>query len=303
MTVKVNLEDLIEVRTAVTEHVHLVGLRGANDYEVEKRMFAELKERIDEIPNRVGSDEYLVIFCDGLLVAAQVTEFGDLPEGMAAYTLEPDEHVVFRFEEKHICEFWDYFCSEDNQAKYNLNIAKPRFEIFKESLQPAGMTEIYFPTHDREVKVLALGELKVVGLRVICKDGDAYKNEIPKAAVELKRRIGEIANRVVPERMIGVFVAGDYSQDEDGYWVCVQVEEIADVPEGMSSLTVPPQSYAVTLHKGRTDMIFRTYELLHHWIAEHGYERVQRSWHLEIYEQWGEPADTVEVLLHDTITI
>ncbi|UVI30854.1 effector binding domain-containing protein [Paenibacillus spongiae] len=303
MTVQINLEELIQVRTAVTEKVHLVGLKGANDYEVEKRMFAELKARNDEIPNRIGADEYLVIFGDGLLVAAQVTEFGQLPEGMTAYTLEPDEHAVFRFEEKHICAFWEYFCSPDNQAKYNLNIDKPRFEIFKESLQPAGMTEIYFPTHDREVKVLALGELKLVGLRVICKNGGEYKTEIPKAAAELKRRIGDIDSKTEPQRMIGVFVPGDYSQQEDGYWVCVQVDDVASVPEGMTSLIVPPQSYAVTLHKGRIDMIFRTYELLHHWIAEHGYERIQRSWHLEIYEQWGTPSDTVEVMLHDTITV
>ncbi|QYR24378.1 GyrI-like domain-containing protein [Paenibacillus sp. sptzw28] len=222
---------------------------------------------------------------------------------MVGYTIQADEYAVFRFEEKHIADFWDYFCSIDNQALYNLNIEKPRFEIFNKELQPKGVTEIYFPTHDREVKVVALGEIKLVGIRVVCETGEQYAEEIPGAFAELTRRLEEIPGRIEPERIIGAFFVSDESAEEDGYWACVEVEQFVSVPQEMEAITVPPQSYAVTVHRGRVNQISKTYELLHKWIAENGYERVLRAWHLEQYEKSGPVKGPVTAHLHDTITL
>ncbi|MGM1048095.1 MAG: GyrI-like domain-containing protein [Bacillota bacterium] len=151
------------------------------------------------------------------------------------------------------------------------------------------------------MKVVELNEKKLVGIRVVC-PSDQYVIEIPRASYELKERLNEINDVVSPARLIGAFVVGDFSEEEDGYWVCVEVNEIRKVPEGMVSLVVPKQKYAVKRHKGSNYEIRNTYEKLHKWIEENGLERLQRSWHLEISDEWGyKEMKDIEVDLYDTI--
>jgi predicted transcriptional regulator YdeE len=300
--VQTGMEQAMQVRTIVTEPVKLVGFMSANGPQDERMLFERLQARKSEIAGRTGEEEYLVIVPGGLIVAAPVSDITDVPEGMIGYTIEADEYVVFRFEEKFIGDFWDYFCNPANQNKYNLNIDKPRFEIFRSDLQPQGVTEIYFPTNDRSYEVSALGKLHLVGIRVRCEDGEAYAAEIPKAFAELERRLYEIPDRVEPARLIGAFFVSDEAEEEDGYWACVEVNESALVPDGMTSVTVPPQTYAVTVHRGRTNQLFRTYERLHQWIGEQGFGRNLRSWHIEVYREHASAAGgPVEISLYDTI--
>lgn len=151
------------------------------------------------------------------------------------------------------------------------------------------------------MKVVELGEKKLVGLRVVC-PGDQYVHEIPKASFKLKERLNEIRDVISPARLVGAFIVGDFSEEEDGYWVCVEVSEIGQVPEGMVSLIVPKQKYAVIRHKGPNDEIRNTYEKLHHWMDENKLERLQRSWHLEITDEWGnQELNEIETDLYDTI--
>jgi predicted transcriptional regulator YdeE len=151
------------------------------------------------------------------------------------------------------------------------------------------------------MKIVELSEKKLVGIRVTC-PGDQYVNEIPKASFKLKERLNEIKGVISPARLVGAFIAGDYSEEEDGYWVCVEVNEIRQVPEGMVSLEVPKQKYAVIKHKGPNFEIMNTYEKLHNWIEENNLERLHRSWHLEISNEWGnKELKDLEVDLYDTI--
>ncbi|MGM0883064.1 MAG: GyrI-like domain-containing protein [Bacillota bacterium] len=151
------------------------------------------------------------------------------------------------------------------------------------------------------MRVVQLESKKLVGIRVIC-EGDQYVNEIPKAAKKLEERILQIKNVIDPNKMIGAFVVGDYSDEEDGYWVCVEVEEYDEIPEGMVSLNVPEQRYAVITHTGSNHEIRNTYEALHQWINENGFERVLNTWHLEITENWGsQESNAYEIDLYDTI--
>ncbi|WP_373458153.1 effector binding domain-containing protein [Paenibacillus harenae] len=97
-------------------------------------------------------------------------------------------------------------------------------------------------------------------------------------------------------------MVGDFSEEEDGYWVCVEVNNIRQVPEGMISVVVPKQKYAVLRHKGSNYEIRDSYEKLHNWIEENKHERLLRSWHLEVSDEWGQrEADKMEVDLYDTI--
>ncbi len=151
------------------------------------------------------------------------------------------------------------------------------------------------------VKIIELDEKKLVGIRVIC-PGDQYVNEIPKASYDLKQRLSEINDVVSPAKLVGAFVVGDFSEEEDGYWVCVEVKDIREVPEGMVSIVVPKQKYAVIRHKGPNYEIRNTYEKLHNWIEENRLERLQRSWHLEISNEWGlKEISDIEIDLYDTI--
>lgn len=151
------------------------------------------------------------------------------------------------------------------------------------------------------MKTVVLNEMKLIGIRVVC-PGDQYVYEIPKASHALKERLNEIRNVVSPARVVGAFIAGDFTEEEDGYWVCVEVNEVRDVPKGMVSLLVPKQKYAVITHTGTKHEIRNTYELLHKWIKDNGFERIRRSWHLEIAEEWGKKDVGEEHIdLYDTI--
>lgn len=151
------------------------------------------------------------------------------------------------------------------------------------------------------MKVVELDEKKLVGIRVVC-PGDQYANEIPKASVMLRYRLGEIQEVIHPARLVGAFIVGDYSEEEDGYWVCVEVSEFKEIPEDMVSLVVPKQKYAVITHKGPNHQIRNSYEQLHRWIDDHQLERIHRAWHLEISDEWGQDGiNDIEVDLYDTI--
>lgn len=151
------------------------------------------------------------------------------------------------------------------------------------------------------MKVVELSEKKLVGIRVVC-PGDQYVNEIPKASFKLKERLNEIKDVVSPARLVGAFIVGDFTAEEDGYWVCVEVNEVRQVPEGMVSLIVPKQKYAVIRHKGPNYEIRNTYEKLHQWIEENHFVRLQGAWHLEISDEWGvKETNDIEIDLYDTI--
>lgn len=109
---------------------------------------ATLKARREEIQDQAADhNTYMVIHDNGskMTVGLLVNRVGEVPEGMVSMTLPEEEYEVFRFEEKHICSFWQFFCEQDNQKKYGVDAAKARFEIFNDGLQPNGVTEICFP--------------------------------------------------------------------------------------------------------------------------------------------------------------
>ncbi|MFD1020927.1 GyrI-like domain-containing protein [Thalassobacillus hwangdonensis] len=143
--------------------------------------------------------------------------------------------------------------------------------------------------------VKEIGEKKLVGFRVVCEDMKEFGEEIPKASMKLVERKSEIKHLVEPVNLIGAFKVAEESQDEDGYWSCFEVEAIEDVPEGMVSLTIPKQKYAVLNFKGHSSEIIDVYTDLHQWITDNGYERTPEKWTLEIYSEWSENEDNVDL--------
>lgn len=150
-----------------------------------------------------------------------------------------------------------------------------------------------------ENKIRELSELKLVGFRVLC-PGDQFIKEIPKASLLLDNRLHEIKNVINPHQQVGAFVVGDCSDEEDGYWIGVQVTEYEEVPEGMVTITVPPQKYAAQKYEGPNEQIMDAYNRLHKWIEESGHTRLLDKWHLEIYHSW-KNTEKIDVELLDTI--
>ncbi|MCA0983242.1 GyrI-like domain-containing protein [Halobacillus yeomjeoni] len=140
-----------------------------------------------------------------------------------------------------------------------------------------------------------MGDKKLVGFRVICASMEGYGQAIPEASMALQRRKDEINQLVEPVKLIGAFKAAETSEQGDGYWVCYEVHEVEEVPEGMVSLVIPANTYAVLNYKGRSSNIHQVYSDLHKWIEEHRYERVPNEWTLEIYTKWTEQEDHVDL--------
>ncbi len=118
--------------------------------------------------------------------------------------------------------------------------------------------------------------------------------------VRLHERIGEIKQVVDPIQWYGAFVVENETDETDGYWVCVEVKEFEGIPDGMETLTIPPQLYAITRYTGENHRIMNAYEELHKWIDEHDYTRLKDKWHIEKYYGWTD-SKNVDVELYDTI--
>jgi predicted transcriptional regulator YdeE len=144
-----------------------------------------------------------------------------------------------------------------------------------------------------------LDELRLVGFRVLC-SGNQFLVEIPKASLRLSERISEIKQVINPFEQFGAFVVENETANEDGYWVCVEVKEYEDIPTDMVTLTIPPQRYAVTRHKGSNNKILDAYNDLHKWIKDNNYVRLKNKWHIERFFDWKD-TEKIDVELLDTI--
>ncbi|UVI33189.1 GyrI-like domain-containing protein [Paenibacillus spongiae] len=141
----VSIEQFTQVRSEKLESVPLMGFLGEILAD-ERQLFDRLKQSIDMLFSNRSVDQYLVIL-PGLrpLAAIEAVDSQTVPEGMTLFTIPEDNYVIFRFEEKFVGDFWNTVCTSENQAKYRIDLSKPRFERFTAMLQSIGITEWYIP--------------------------------------------------------------------------------------------------------------------------------------------------------------
>ena len=139
------MQDILQVRNVKLDEVKLIGFMGDN-LDDQHRLFVLMDEKIEQINSRNSDNQFLVIL-PGLLplVAVEVKETINVPDGMTEFNIPEDDYVIFRFEEKYISDFWESICTIENQTKYNIDFSKPRYEIFTQDLQSTGFTEWYIP--------------------------------------------------------------------------------------------------------------------------------------------------------------
>ncbi|MGG3280047.1 GyrI-like domain-containing protein [Paenibacillus solani] len=85
---------------------------------------------------------------------------------------------------------------------------------------------------------------------------------------ELFTRIEEIKNRKVSSETLGVI-----KRNEHGYMAGVEVDQMAEVPDGMFSYVIPAGMYVGMTHKGPISKINESFQTLINWLASSNYEQ------------------------------
>lgn len=138
--------EIVESKKCKIDEVRLVGFQGQSMVD-EGKLFEKLNDRLNEIIAKYN-DQYLVV--SGKfpipIVGVSVWNSANVPKGMITYTIPKGEYVKFMFRKEHIGDFWSNICTDENQAKYNIDLAEPRFEISTSHLQSTSFIEWYIPT-------------------------------------------------------------------------------------------------------------------------------------------------------------
>lgn len=127
---------------------------------------------------------------------------------------------------------------------------------------------------DNQVQMLDLPEINLVGLCIT----SPFKGHRPERVEDMKqeflRRKDEIRNVIHPER----YVSPSFSSEVlFTYLICMEVEDLTDVPQGMIGFTIPPHRYAKI--KSKSD----PYQNIHDYLKENNKQNNKKALALEIY--------------------
>ncbi|WP_164669418.1 GyrI-like domain-containing protein [Virgibacillus doumboii] len=150
------------------------------------------------------------------------------------------------------------------------------------------------------MQVVTKGEMKLVGIRLVCSTLKEYQEKIPAVVETMHNRLDEIENKTNPDVFIGIHKV-DATEEEDGYWKCVEVTEFNDVPNGMDAIVIPAQEYAAISHDGIKWEIHQAYGKMHQQIEDSEYERIYNAWTLETFDQRKQEEEIIRCTLYDPI--
>ncbi|MGC9400401.1 MAG: GyrI-like domain-containing protein [Anaerolineae bacterium] len=127
----------------------------------------------------------------------------------------------------------------------------------------------------------------VVGLKARCKGGET--GDIPQLWNRLMERMGEIEGLQEESAAYGVMTDYDEDTGQYDYIAAFAVHEARDVPEGMVSVEIPPQTYAVFTATMPT--LEETYEtIFERWLPQAEYEHAPGP-EFELYPPTFDPQD------------
>ncbi|XEC96675.1 GyrI-like domain-containing protein [Paenibacillus tarimensis] len=112
-------------------------------------------------------------------------------------------------------------------------------------------------------RLINFSERKIVGIGNIGKPtnpGDVWPF--------LFKRLDEVSDRLNELETIGLI-----KRNEHGYLAGVETGILSEVPEGMSSYTIPEGKYAAVTHRGPLSKINETFEGLINWLGTNNYEQ------------------------------
>ncbi|WNG51610.1 GyrI-like domain-containing protein [Archangium minus] len=138
-----------------------------------------------------------------------------------------------------------------------------------------------------DVREVSRGDIKLVGIKVVGRTQE-LSQRVPPAWLELTRKMEAIRHKVDPGLFYGVTPESDHLNDGQGgvysYWVATEVSAFEEVPEGMTTLSVPAQRYAVATCKGGPEQIEAAYIGLAQWVAAAGRQARADAYGFELYD-------------------
>jgi predicted transcriptional regulator YdeE len=137
-----------------------------------------------------------------------------------------------------------------------------------------------------QIRFKELEAYKLVGIKALLTPNPSNKTAIIQAAHELKTRLNEIPHVIHSHQMIGVNNAYGSSTDAC-YWVCVQVGQFDDIPQGMEAITVPVQRYAVKWYYFLRNDLNSTYLNMHSLFQKAGHTLLTPTSRIELTITWG----------------
>jgi AraC family transcriptional regulator len=137
-----------------------------------------------------------------------------------------------------------------------------------------------------EPRIAKVEAFTVVGMRV---HGKNENDEIPQMWQAFGARAKEIKHLVNPHVCYGICANMDESTGAFDYVVGIEVDNIADLPEGMVSWNVPEGTYAVfTCTLPTVGETFR--HAYHTWLPQSGYQLTGGP-DFELYDEHFDPQD------------
>ncbi|WP_405176275.1 effector binding domain-containing protein [Paenibacillus sp. FSL H8-0261] len=139
------------------------------------------------------------------------------------------------------------------------------------------------------VQVLELPEMKLIGLSITSSFVGHEPERVEAMKREFNSRKDEISNIIHPERYLSPHFT---SENLFTYMICMEVEELTNVPEGMLGFTIPAHRYVQVKSKGDP------YEILHTYVREKDLPSNDRALAIEVY-QFANPTwpDEVDVYI------
>lgn len=142
---------------------------------------------------------------------------------------------------------------------------------------------------ENQVQLLELQEIKLVGLYVTSSFQGHLPERVEAMKQEFHKRKDEVRNVIHPERYISPSFTSEVLFT---YLICMEVDNLSEVPKGMIGFTIPPHRYAKVKSEGDP------YQVIHNYLDANGQQSDRRALALEIY-YFENPSwpDKVEVLL------
>jgi len=124
-------------------------------------------------------------------------------------------------------------------------------------------------------------------------------NTIPQLWDQFNQRDKEVKNAIYKAALGVCFYEPNYEKDSPfTYMAGWIVTQVGDIPEGMTSRTVPACDYAVFEHKGALDTLQKTYDYIYReWLPASEFEMAQHDdfeWYDERFK-YGQPDSIFEI--------
>lgn len=142
-----------------------------------------------------------------------------------------------------------------------------------------------------EIRMKDLEPIHLVGYRLNLPEGTNRAAAIQEAAHQLGERVAEMTCALDPFFMIGAYLPSQ----EDAYWVGLQSSQTKSIPEGMESVTLPTQRYAVKWHYGLRSDVQRTYQRMNELLDQAGITLDHQAWRVEMTRNWGSKEEEEEL--------